>query len=80
MRGAVETSVRLLGVVENMSGYACAECGSTGPLFEGCAGDLLAEQFGVPLLGRIPWIPPGAQAARRAALDAVTESLLAVLP
>ena len=80
MRGATEAGVRLLGVVENMSGYACAECGSTGRLFDGCAGNALAQQFGVPLLGRIPWLPPGAHAAHRAALGAVTDSLLGVLP
>jgi ATP-binding protein involved in chromosome partitioning len=79
-RCATEAGVRLLGVVENMSGYACAMCGTIGPLFEGHAGSELAEQFGVPLLGQIPWIPPGAHAARHAALDALTERLLAVLP
>ena len=80
MRCATEAGVKLLGVIENMSGYACAKCGTTGPLFEGRAGSVLAEQFGVRLLGRIPWVPPGAHAAHHAALDAVTERLLEVLP
>jgi ATP-binding protein involved in chromosome partitioning len=41
---AKKTNMRLLGVVENMSG---ATFGSGG-------GDRLAEELGVPLLGRVP--------------------------
>ncbi len=54
MELARERGVRLLGVVENMSEYSCATCGSR-PLFAGNAGALLAERFGVPLLGRVPF-------------------------
>lgn len=63
MRAAVEARVPLLGVVENMSGYACATCGATRPLFAGEAGERLAAAFGVPLLARVPFAPgagPGA--------------------
>jgi ATP-binding protein involved in chromosome partitioning len=41
---AQKTNMRLLGVVENMSGEAFGSGG----------GDRLAEQLGIPLLGRIP--------------------------
>jgi ATP-binding protein involved in chromosome partitioning len=45
----------VLGLVENMSGYACEECGTVGPLFDGDAGEDLSREFGVPLLGKIPF-------------------------
>ena len=34
---ARERGARLLGLVENMAGYACPTCGTVGPLFEGRA-------------------------------------------
>jgi ATP-binding protein involved in chromosome partitioning len=76
MRGAADAGVRILGVVENMSGYHCARCGSDGALFEGAAGARLAASFGVPLLGRVPWLPGG---ARQAPLAPVAELTRAVL-
>lgn len=57
MRAATDAGVRLLGVIENMSGYACDSCGALGPLFSGDAGARLAENFAVPLLGRVPFQP-----------------------
>jgi ATP-binding protein involved in chromosome partitioning len=57
MRAAHSNGVRLLGIVENMSGYACAACQQTRPLFDGDAGRELASEFGVPLLARLPFIP-----------------------
>lgn len=56
MRGALDAKIKLLGVVENMSGYACKHCDNVGPLFPGNAGDDLARAFGIPVLGRIPFI------------------------
>jgi ATP-binding protein involved in chromosome partitioning len=55
IRSALDAKVRLLGVVENMSGYSCQRCGEVGPLFEGDAGTSLAAEFGIPLLARIPF-------------------------
>jgi ATP-binding protein involved in chromosome partitioning len=47
----------LIGVVENMSGYACPCCGErTAPFGEG-GGARLATQLGVPLLGEVPLEP-----------------------
>ena len=52
-----QVSTPVLGVVENMSGYVCPQCGTEDPLFGrgGAAG--LAERFRVPLLARIPLVP-----------------------
>ena len=47
MRAAVDHGSELLGVVENMVGQQ----------FEGTAGNDLAEEFGTPVLARIPWHP-----------------------
>jgi len=70
-KSAVERAVKLalgrgaplLGMVENMSTYACAECGSTGALFAGAAGQELAEAFDVPLLATVPFDPRAASLA-----------------
>ena len=79
MRRATEAGVRLLGVVENMSGYACGTCGTVAPLYDGNAGASLAESFGVPLLHRLPFLP-GQRPDRVSVLDALASSCLAVLP
>jgi ATP-binding protein involved in chromosome partitioning len=52
---AREAGVPVLGIVENLSGYACGRCGEIGPLFDGDAGDRLAAAHGIPLLARIPF-------------------------
>lgn len=72
-RSAVERSLRLVrsegvpvaGVVENMSSYACGDCGSHGPLFPGEAGRELADRYDVPLLGTVPFDPRAAELADR---------------
>jgi ATP-binding protein involved in chromosome partitioning len=79
MRRAEQAGVPLLGIVENMSGYACAGCGTIAPLYEGSAGAVLAETFGVPLIYRLPFLP-GNSADGPAVLDALATSCLAVLP
>ncbi len=50
------------GVVENMSGYVCPECGTVDPIFGSGGARGLAERVGVPLLAQIPLEP----AVRRA--------------
>jgi len=47
----------MLGVVENMSGFVCPECGTTVNIFSKGGGELLASQYGVPFLGSIPLDP-----------------------
>ena len=62
MCSASEAGIPLLGIVENMSGYRCDECGAVRALFDGTAGADLSEKFGVPLLARVPFTP-GAEPA-----------------
>jgi ATP-binding protein involved in chromosome partitioning len=62
---AREAGVPLLGLVENMAGYACPACGEVGPLFEGPGGAATAAALGVPFLGAVPFDPRLARAADR---------------
>jgi len=61
--------VELLGLVENMAGYLCPTCGSTGDLFRGEGS--AAEALGLQPLGRIPFDPRIASCADRGSPYAV---------
>jgi ATP-binding protein involved in chromosome partitioning len=47
----------VLGVVENMSGFACPHCGQSIEIFGVGGGERLANEMKVPFLGRIPIEP-----------------------
>lgn len=47
----------ILGVVENMAGYACPSCGTMTRIFAGLSGEDLAHQLKVAYLGSIPLNP-----------------------
>ncbi len=47
-------NTRVLGVVENMSGFVCPGCGETHAIFGSGGGRKLAEVTGVPFLGEVP--------------------------
>jgi len=44
--------VPIIGLVENLSGLFCPSCGET-IVMENCSADILAEELGIPLLGKI---------------------------
>ena len=48
---------RVLGIVENMSGYECPECGHMEHVFGTGGGARTAEELGLPLLGPVPLDP-----------------------
>ncbi|MEI6419598.1 MAG: Mrp/NBP35 family ATP-binding protein [Sphingomonadales bacterium] len=50
----VEVNVRVLGVVENMAGYACPHCGEISDPFGHGGAEAEAASLGVPFLGRVP--------------------------
>jgi Mrp family chromosome partitioning ATPase len=52
----------VLGVVENMSGFACPKCGEVTHIFRSGAGRHIANDMGVPFLGSIPLDPQIAEA------------------
>lgn len=47
-------AVPVLGIVENMSYFACPHCGERTEIFLSGGGERLAQEIGVPLLGQIP--------------------------
>lgn len=47
----------ILGIVENMSGMLCPHCGKVIDVFKRGGGRKLAEELGIPFLGRIPVDP-----------------------
>ena len=52
-----EIGNRVLGIVENMSGFVCPDCGSVHNIFSTGGGEELAKEAGVQFLGRIPLDP-----------------------
>jgi len=58
---ARDLGIRLLGLVENMSGVFCPQCDAPVPMFEGGSADLCAD-LALPLLGKIPFDPAMARA------------------
>jgi ATP-binding protein involved in chromosome partitioning len=50
-------NVPILGIVENMSHFVCPHCGGTTSIFGDTGGQRIADEFGVPLLARIPLDP-----------------------
>eukprot|EP00992_Anisonema_acinus_P015192 TRINITY_DN9650_c0_g1_i1.p2 TRINITY_DN9650_c0_g1~~TRINITY_DN9650_c0_g1_i1.p2 ORF type:complete len:323 (+),score=98.84 TRINITY_DN9650_c0_g1_i1:3-971(+) len=59
-----KAGIPVLGVVENMSGFVCPNCSGESDVFRARprdgglrGGERLAEEFGIPFLGRIPLDP-----------------------
>ncbi|MFP5259849.1 MAG: P-loop NTPase [Acidobacteriota bacterium] len=52
-----QLSTPILGIVENLSGFACPSCGAVHDIFSAGGGERLAAETGVPFLGRIPIDP-----------------------
>jgi len=50
-------NVPVLGIVENMAGFACPHCGHDTPIFGEGGGAKLGREFEVPVLGSIPIDP-----------------------
>ena len=52
-----KVDLKIIGIVENMSGFICPHCAECTNIFSSGGGKMLAEQFGVPYLGSIPIDP-----------------------
>ncbi len=50
-------NIPVLGVIENMSGLVCPHCGKLVDVFKSGGGEAMAQEMGVPFLGRIPIEP-----------------------
>jgi len=49
-----KVNVPLLGMIENMSGFCCPDCGHVSPIFGHGGARIEAEKIGTPFLGAIP--------------------------
>ncbi len=54
---ARELKVPILGLIENMSGFICPECGTMTPIFGKGGGKSIADRFEEPFLGELPLDP-----------------------
>jgi ATP-binding protein involved in chromosome partitioning len=54
---AKQIGVPIIGIVENMSGYVCPECGAKVNIFRAGGGKKIAEDLSIPYLGSIPIDP-----------------------
>ena len=52
-----KVNVPLLGIVDNMAGYVCDDCGTTDEVFGACDAAEMEQRLGAPLLSRIPILP-----------------------
>jgi ATP-binding protein involved in chromosome partitioning len=83
-------NTRILGLVENMSGFTCPSCGEVHYIFGTEGGQKLAEELEIPFLGRVPLdtavreagdrgaptVASAPDSAAGAALEAVAERVL----
>ena len=49
-----KAKVPIIGIIENMSGFVCPDCGKKANIFQTGGGENLAQAMGVPFLGCIP--------------------------
>jgi ATP-binding protein involved in chromosome partitioning len=49
-----ELGAPVLGIIENMSGFVCPQCGAETSIFKIGGGEKIAEQLGIEFLGRVP--------------------------
>ncbi|MHB1709106.1 MAG: Mrp/NBP35 family ATP-binding protein [Thermoplasmataceae archaeon] len=51
---ADQMKIKVLGVIENMSGFVCPHCGEISYIFKTGGGEKAAKDHNVPFLGRVP--------------------------
>ncbi|QSZ66893.1 ATP-binding protein [Methanofollis aquaemaris] len=93
VRFVEKLDLKVLGIVENMSGLICPDCGKEIDIFGKGGGKIAAEELGVPFLGAIPIDPAMREAGDEGrpfinrhndssswkAIDAVMENLVKVV-
>ena len=52
-----KTGIKVLGVIENMSGFVCPNCSECTNVFSSGGGELMARDFDLPFLGSVPLDP-----------------------
>jgi ATP-binding protein involved in chromosome partitioning len=54
---AKQLNVPVIGIIENMSGFVCPECGAELDIFKAGGGKKIAKDLSIPYLGKIPIDP-----------------------
>jgi Mrp family chromosome partitioning ATPase len=70
-----KTQIPVLGVIENMSGYACPCCGEISNVFSRGGGQVMAAEMGVPFLGSVPIDVKFGEMVESKGIDGDTDSL-----
>lgn len=52
-----QLNIPVIGVIENMSGFVCPECGKETNILKMGGGEKVSKEYSVPFLGRIPLDP-----------------------
>ena len=87
-------NMKVLGLVENMSGFVCPHCSGEVEIFRSGGGEKTARDFGIPFLGRIPMDPKvvlagdtgtpylssDADSPATRAFDGIVNAVLAAMP
>lgn len=79
MNMARDLHVPLLGIVENMSFLACPHCGKEIELFGASRVARVAEEYGIPVLGRLPVAPSVSELSDAGRIEQHTSSELSTL-
>jgi hypothetical protein len=53
----IKTSINVIGVVENLSGFVCPNCSECTDIFSKGGGQIMAQEFNVRFLGSVPIDP-----------------------
>ncbi len=70
-----QLEVPMLGIVENMAGFICPDCGKRHELFASGGGEKLAAKYDLPLLAQLPIDPAFTVRSQEAGLaEALTDS------
>jgi ATP-binding protein involved in chromosome partitioning len=54
---AKQVGIPVIGIIENMSGFVCPECGAKIAVFKAGGGKRIADEMAIPYLGSIPIDP-----------------------
>ena len=68
-----QVNMKVLGLIENMSGLICPHCGDRIDLFGSGGGERTAREMGIPFLGSIPADPRMVELGDQGRLDHLTE-------
>ena len=70
--------IGIAGIIENMAGFTCPDCGHTHPLFSSGGGEALAKRYNAPLLARLPIDPRFMAGCDNGDLDAALRDAAAI--